>query len=400
MPKLFYLSLVRYPTEKAHGLQITQNCEAFARASYEVVLWVSTRKNTPQMDVVEDVYAHYGVERNFTIRRIPSLDLMPLSFGKLLLERIAFYVHIISYAIAMVWLVRGDSADVYYSRDEHLLLVLSWFKPKHKLAYEAHLYSPTARGKRLQSAVVKRVGSVIAVTPKLREELIALGADPERSIVRHDGIRAERFQNLPNQTQARAEIGWEDAGYVVGYMGRLQTMNLDKGVGTLIQAIAQVGSIQLALVGGPDDLAEEYRQQWLRLGLPATAFLYAGQVAPDEVPTYLRAFDVCAMPFPFTEKFAYYASPLKLFEYMASGRAVIASDLPAFADVVTDQENVFLVPPSDVDALASAIRVLRDDRELRDHLATHAQQHALANYTWQQRAMDIVKHIESAERIH
>jgi glycosyltransferase involved in cell wall biosynthesis len=115
-------------------------------------------------------------------------------------------------------------------------------------------------------------------------------------------------------------------------------------------------------------------------------FLASGQVPPDRVPLYLSAFDVCAMPHPWTEHFAYYTSPIKLFEYMASKRAIVASDLPGFAEVVTDQESALLVPPEDVNALAEAIRRLRDDPALRARLTDRAYELVMTRYTWQARA--------------
>jgi glycosyltransferase involved in cell wall biosynthesis len=137
-------------------------------------------------------------------------------------------------------------------------------------------------------------------------------------------------------------------------------------------------------------MAEALRQQWIAAGLPAADFRYAGQVAPDEVPLYLSAFDVCAMPHPYTEHFARATSPLKLFEYMASQRPIIASDLPGWADVVQDGDNAVLVPPGDVAALSEALHCLRDDPALRQSLAAAAYAHVMAHYTWDQRARMIL----------
>ena len=66
MPKLLYLANIRLPTEKAHGLQIMQNCEAFTDAGAEVRLWVARRVNTAEMAAVKDVWAHYGVQPKFS----------------------------------------------------------------------------------------------------------------------------------------------------------------------------------------------------------------------------------------------------------------------------------------------------------------------------------------------
>ena len=144
-------------------------------------------------------------------------------------------------------------------------------------------------------------------------------------------------------------------------------------------------------------MAEELRQRWIELGQDEAPFLYAGQVAPDRVPLYLSAFDVCAMPVPWTTYFAYYASPIKLFEYMASRRAIVASNLPSSAEVVRDGESALLTPPSDVDALADAIRRLRDDPALRERLAEKAYALVMEHYTWDARAKAILEGLRAED---
>ena len=397
MPKLLYISMMRLPTEKAHGLQIVQNCAALADAGCELTLWVARRWNTPQMRQVKDPFAYYGVHPNFTIRHLPCMDLFPLFPPESRGARLAFYLLTLSYLLVMTVLLLVTRADVYYSRDEAVLAVLSWLKPRSSLAYEAHLLSPSRHGAALARYVIARVGSVIAITPQLGEDLIRLrGARPERTLVAHDGIRLARFASLPTQSAARRQIGWHESAFIVGYVGRLQMIGLDKGVGTLVQALAQVEGAHLALVGGPEDMAAALRRQWLELGLPQDRFLYVGQVPPADVPHYVRAFDVCAMPHPPAVQFARYTSPLKLFEYMASRRAIVASDLPAWSDVVCHEESALLVPPADSAALTQAIERLRRDPALRERLAETARKRVLAHYTWSARAEKILAHIQQA----
>jgi glycosyltransferase involved in cell wall biosynthesis len=393
--KLLYIANIRLPTEKAHGLQIVQNCEAFADAGAQVTLWVARRVNTPELRAIRDVWAHYGVKQNFALRRLPCIDLLPLVPGRV--DRVAqviFLIQLWTFALVAAGRAIFAQADVIYSRDEAVLLLLSLIKPRRALAYEAHTRSHGRIGRALQKRVVRRVGQVFAVTGKLGEDLIGLGAQADCVHVAHDGIRRERFEGVPEQGAARRKIGWSADAFVVGYVGRLQTMAMDKGVATLVEALAKVGGCALALVGGPDETAVELRARWVELGQDEARFLYAGQVAPERVPLYLSAFDVCAMPFPWTTHFAYYASPIKLFEYMASRRALVASDLPSIAEVVTDGESALLVPPSDVDALAEAIRRLKDDAGLRARLAENAYALVMEKYTWEARAKHILCQID------
>ncbi len=391
--RLVYVASMRWPTEKAHGLQIAQNCEAFAQAGAQVTLWVPRRANTPEMRAIADPWAHYGVERVFDVRRLPGVDLMPLAAGKALLEKLAFALQTLTFALAALAAALATRAAVYYTRDLYTLLALSLVKRRRALAYEPHRRSQSRVGRRLQDLAARRAGAVFPITTPLAQALIAGGLPPGRALVAHDGVRRARFENLPERAAARREVGWPAAAFIVGYVGRLHTMGMDKGVGALVDALAQLDGAALALVGGPDDMAAALRRRWLERGLPEADFLYAGQVAPEDVPLYLRAFDVCAMPFPWTQHYAYYASPLKLFEYMAAGRPVVASDLPAWADVVQDGATALLVPPGDADALAAALARLRADPVLRDRLGASARDRALAHYTWDARARAILRQL-------
>jgi glycogen(starch) synthase len=168
-------------------------------------------------------------------------------------------------------------------------------------------------------------------------------------------------------------------------------MSMSKGVDLLIDALALLRDVpvSLCLIGGPESMTHALRDRWSALGLPIERFLYVGRLAPADVPVGIAAFDVCTMPFPWTEHFAYHASPLKLFEYMACGGTILSSDLPATAEVVRDGETALLVPPGDVAALAHAMRRLYDDPALRQRLG-QAAQHKSARYTWQARAESIL----------
>lgn len=390
MTRVLYLANVRLPTEKAHGLQIMQNCEAFAAAGAEVTLWAARRVNTPELRGA-DAFAHYGVERRFRLRRLPTLDLLPFVPGQTgALAKVCFAVQMLTYIVSAWFGLLFARADVLYSRDAYILLVtapLARLKGM-RVGYEAHTRAGSRFGRWAQVQAA-RGAQVFTTTARLGEDIAALGVDTARIHTAHDGIRAARFADMPGQAAARQALGWPADAFIVGYVGRLQTMAMDKGVGLLIDALAQLPGACLGLVGGPEAQAEAYRARWAALGLDPAGFLYAGQVAPDRVPLLLAAFDVCVMPLPWTEHFAYYASAIKLFEYMASGRALVASDLPSTREVVADGETALLFPPGDAAALAAALQHLQRDPALRERLAAAAARR-VADYTWDARARRIL----------
>lgn len=389
-PRLVYLSNNRLPTEKAHGLQIVQMCEALADAGYAVTLAAPRRFNTREMRAVRSLWDHYGVQRNFAFTRLPCLDLFPL-FPR---YAVAFLTQTLTYLLAILAWLPFQRADRLYTRDLFIGAALALLRPRTPLVYEVHQVHHSRLGRWLQGVLARRA-HVVAITGHLAEHMRALGA--ARVLVAHDGIRAARFADMPSRDEARAACGLPQDAFVIGYVGRLHTMGMPKGLDTLVEAVALAAkggtSPDLLLVGGPPEGMAAVRAQWAACGLPPERLHTAGQVPADEVPRYLAAMDVGAMPLPWTEHFAYHASALKLFEYMAAGCAVLASDLPSTAEVVRDGETALLVPPGDTAALAVAIRRLRDDPALHERLGAQARQDVAA-YTWGARAARIRAFVE------
>lgn len=402
--KLLYISNARLPSPMAHGLQIIQNCEAFADTlingqPIEVTLWIPSARST---NSEQDLWTFYGVKQNFRVRRLPCIDLLHLAKAESLLYRLLFYLQYGSFSLVAMLASLLTSVDLVYSRDPLIVVLVGLLKPfrsRRKRVYEVHQFATARIGRRLQRRALAAADLAVAITEPLRDKLNALQAGASSStpvIVAHDGIRRARFDPLPSQAEARQQIRLSGSSFVVGYIGRLQTLGMSKGLDTLIDAIRQVepsGSVTLLIVGGPEAMIDGYRAQWEAHGLPADQFIYAGQVPAEQVPTYLAACDVLAMPLPYTEHFAHFSSPMKLFEYMAagaSGAAILATDLPAWADVVQDGVHALLVPPSDAPAMASALVRLRDDPALRHRLSSAAASRVLAEYTWAARARKIL----------
>ncbi|MFQ5627042.1 MAG: glycosyltransferase, partial [Methyloligellaceae bacterium] len=120
-----------------------------------------------------------------------------------------------------------------------------------------------------------------------------------------------------------------------------------------------------------------------------------GYVEPSRVPTYLAAADVLVLPNSgVTDISRYYTSPLKLFEYMATGRPIVASDLPAMQEVLVEGETALLVPSDDPAALAAAICRLRSRPALAQRLAQQAKR-AVGAYAWDQRATRLLNFLDA-----
>jgi glycosyltransferase involved in cell wall biosynthesis len=402
--KLLYISNARLPSPMAHGLQIIQNCEAFADTMIdgepvEVTLWTPRASRVSGAD---DLWNFYSVKRNFQVRRLPCIDLLLLAKPDSLLYRLLFYLQYGSFSLVAMIASLFTTADVIYSRDPLIVALVGMLKPlrpRRRLIYEVHQFATARIGSRLQRRALSVANLAAAITAPLRDRLNELQngtASPTPVIVAHDGIRRARFENLPTQVNARQQIGLDSSAFVVGYVGRLKTLGMSKGLDTLIEAISRAedrDGITLLVVGGPEEMIDGYRAQWRSNGLAEERFIYAGQVAAERVPLYLAACDVLAMPLPHTEHFAQFSSPMKLFEYMAAGSssaAILATDLTAWADVIQDNVHALLVPPSDAEAMATALTRLRNDPSLRQRLSAAASARVFSDYTWDARAKKIL----------
>jgi glycosyltransferase involved in cell wall biosynthesis len=124
--------------------------------------------------------------------------------------------------------------------------------------------------------------------------------------------------------------------------------------------------------------------------------IFTGSVPHDQIPAYLAAIDVAVAPYPALED--YYYSPLKLFEYMAMRRPVVASAIGQIAEVVDHQQNGWLYPPGDIDALRDALMLLATDPDLRDNLGVRARADVVAQHTWAQNAERLLAWIGRFER--
>jgi glycosyltransferase involved in cell wall biosynthesis len=141
----------------------------------------------------------------------------------------------------------------------------------------------------------------------------------------------------------------------------------------------------LVAVGGPLDVVPRYEAHARATGTSSSRLRFVDRVPNREVPAWFAAFDVAVLPAPNHVHHARYASPLKLFEYMAAGAAIVASDLPAIRDVLRDGENALLVAPGDPAALAAGLSRALGDPALAARLGACARRDA-GRYTWTRRA--------------
>ncbi len=380
--KFIYLANARIPTRKAHGLQIMKMCEAFALAGLEVELLIPWRFSKTK----GDPFQYYQVKKIFKINKLPSIDLIPLTK---FLSPVSFWVQAGSFTLFSTIYLFFKKIDIIYSRDLSSLFLLSFFRKN--LIYEGHTFPSHYFWYR---GFFRRIKGLIVITQKIKELFTKQGIPAKKILVAPDGVDIEEFNIPQSQKECRQKLGLPPDKKIVGYIGQLKTMEMEKGIGNLIRALKELkknnASVVLCIVGGLRSDIKQYQSLASKIGL-SKEVLFIGQVNHSLVPYYLKSFDVCLMPFPWTKHFAYYMSPLKLFEYMASPRPIVSSDLPSVREIL-NEENAILIKPNDVKSLVQGIEKALKNKDFSANLSRQASLD-VRQYTWQKRTKKIINFI-------
>ena len=261
------------------------------------------------------------------------------------------------------------------------------------LAYEQRQYRGltfSSMAERTERMIWCGADLVIAVSDLLRHHLQEAGVRPGRIQILPNAVDTNLFRtDLDGElVRKRFHLGGR---FVVGFLGTFKQWH---GADLLMEAFQRLHQVDpdmhLLLVG--DGPLREPLQQEIRQATLEDAVTLAGKVAHQEVPLYLAAMDVAVAPYPDLSEF--YFSPLKLFEYMAAGRAIVASRLGQVAEVIVDGESGLLFKPGDVEDLVRCIRRLREDSRLRLALGKQASMSS-QSYTWSKNASQVVAWAEA-----
>jgi glycosyltransferase involved in cell wall biosynthesis len=232
--------------------------------------------------------------------------------------------------------------------------------------------------------VWRRAEGYVTLTSAHRGELVARFGPRDAAVV-PDGTRLPRVRRFEPPPAGPP---------TVGYAGHLYPW---KGVDILIEAIARRPDLRGLVVGGQPGERDLARLQALAHARGvADRVEFTGWRPPQDVAASLARCHALALPNVRSTISERYTSPLKLFDYLAAGRPIVASDLPAIREVLTDQVNGLLVEPGRADVLADALGRVLDDRALAERLSRKAFDDA-DRYSWDARAGRLEPVLQGAE---
>jgi glycosyltransferase involved in cell wall biosynthesis len=254
--------------------------------------------------------------------------------------------------------------------------------PAGRLGKPLFLRYLNSNSKKLTVLITRALGRVI-------EKRFELTIPENTLIVAPDGVDDARYRSLPDAAEARKQLGMIEnltAVYTGGfYKGR--------GLELLVELAKAFPQVQFLWVGGKPEAVAGWKTVIDNLKL--TNIQLTGFIPNEQLPLYQAAGEILLMPFGKSVSgssggnTAEVCSPLKMFEYMAAGRAILTSDLPVLREVL-NENNAFFYAIENFDDLSSKFAVLMADAELREQLARQARTD-VAQYTWQERMQKIVK---------
>ena len=243
-----------------------------------------------------------------------------------------------------------------------------------------------------ESWLLQHTGAVLAVSAPLAAHVTTLGTDPARVHVIPNGVDTVRFRPAPDDGALRARLGL-GPGPVIGFVGGLRPWH---GVEMLPRAIAALRRRHPqvhALIVGDGPLRADVTLEVERLGLERHVTL-VGAVPHDEIPAFIRAFDVAVAPYP-DAPHAFYFSPLKVFEYMACGVPVVAANLGQLSEVVRDGTTGVVYPAGDLDALVRACEAVLADPVAARRMGDAGVAAVAARHTWAHNATRVTRIAEA-----
>lgn len=372
--KVCYVANSMVPSRTANSVHVMKMCQAYGQLGHDVTLVLPDRPNLTEPGV-NDVHQFYDVDPCFEIRK-----LKPRRPTKAWLAMAVPY-----------WVNKHIKPDLVHTRVEWAGLGLSRiFGIQCVLELHESPFTSQLRRAAIRSFAASAKTSLVAITQALathlREHL-----PPETEIsIEPDGVDRAWLAKSATKEWARQTIGLDDIdGPIAAYVGSLYE---GRGIETIVELADRLPEVTFVVVGGRETQVQAWRAK--SSGSPNLRFI--GFVQQSEVFHYLSSADVLLMPHgdkvlsSGRQDIASYCSPMKMFEYMAAGRPIVASSLPVLQEVLQDGQNAILVSSGDIQAWREALARVLSKNGSAEQLSERARSD-VAKFTWHARAKRIVE---------
>ena len=370
--KVIYVGSPELFSKGASAVHVMKMCQAMGRLGVETELLLSSNHNE------DELRRYYGVQNNFKIKKLPY-------FKNTTLRNIAHGV-----LASISTKSRRKDYDLVVTRNiVYAYLASVYFRIP--TVYDAH--HPLVKGAGYLFKSFKDSKYLVRFSTNsggLADIYIKEGLPREKLVIAHNGVDLENYSELPGTKEARAQLGLPPDKKIVCYSG-----NIYEGRGTelLVESALKLKDVLFLIVGGLE--SDVARLRALADGKNARNVKLTGFVPHASVPLYLASADVLVMPYTpeVTIKGGArakdFTSPIKLFEYMAAAKPIVASSIPSVTEVLEDGGNALLVEPGNPESLFSGIQKALDDTVLAQTMSQGALRD-VRMYTWEERARKLL----------
>lgn len=384
--KITYITNAIIPSVETHSYQITKMCEAFVKNKVKIDLILPAKtQGIKKLNEFKNIWDYYGIQNTFNIQKMPYLIwINPYytskgGFLRSLLQTILFTIFFIFYSLI-------KKPEIYFVRDLFWATYISSLKFLHrrKVYYEGH---------KPEHGIIKiarnsAIDGLIVNTNQLKNYYLERGIPKEMLFVAPNGVDLKMFKNLPSKITCRKELKIPLDKKIICYTGHLYNW---KGTKILAKASKNLKKDTLCyIVGGLEKDIKSFKNFIKKNKIQNV--IIVGHVPPILVPKYLKASDVLVLP-NLKGGESRFSSPIKMFEYMASKRPIVASDIPSLREVL-NEKNSILVEPNKPKTLSIGIKKAIMDKELAEKMSKNTYRTA-KRYDWSKRAKNIIKFMEN-----
>lgn len=370
--KIACISTAQFPSTRAHSIQVMKVTQALAQNGEEVVLYLPGKEPPAWQELADQ----YGLIEPFEIITLPTRP------G---LKRLDF-------SLAGVKSARRWGAQLVYTR----MLWVALFAGLRAMPFvlEMHdlpsgTFGPHIYRRILRMKAPKLVVYITSALKTLADQRFGVAARVGEYLIAPDGVDLERYSDLPKPAAARKKLALEEA-MTAGYSGGFYP---GRGLELMQQLARAFPQVRFLWIGGNDDQVEWWRARLKEADIHNVQL--TGFIPNSQLPLYQAAADILVMPYSRAfggsggGDISAVSSPMKLFEYMAAGRCILASDLPVLREVLNDQTAAFFEIENFSDLREKFAELLTDGTR-REKLASAAKS-AVNAYSWKTRMTGIMR---------
>ncbi|OGP06174.1 MAG: hypothetical protein A2Z91_06315 [Deltaproteobacteria bacterium GWA2_38_16] len=360
-------------------------CSAFKKQGIEIELIVPFRFQTSRMAAVKDVFSYFGVEK-FKIKRLPTIDFFIFYRFKYLSFLNFSRVNTLFFWLTALIYLSFKKRGWIFVRQEDLAFLFSL--TKSKIIYEVHRLPESFMF--FYKILLRRASKIIVLNKTIKEALINNGNIFEHKIlVASSGASEVDFLNYKTNRAVQC-VDIDHQKINVLYAG---SVSKDRGIEFIIESFKYLNQrYVLYILGGTASQIIQFKHLVKQLNVYHRV-LFMGYTDYINTQKFLRLADILVVCY---DKNGNHVprSPLKIFEYLAAGKPMVAPNLPFIAEILTHGKNAILVEPNNSLAIARAITNISENKDLAETLKYYSKLTA-KQYIWKTRVNNIIEFVNS-----